>query len=202
MKLFYAPGACSLSPHIVLREVGAEFALDRVDLATKTTQAGADFRAINPKGYVPALQLDDGAVLTEGAAIVQYLADAYPEAKLAPPPGTLDRARVHEHLNFTASELHKSFSPLFSTTASDDAKQAAPAAIADRLDQLERHFADGRAYLLGDDYTVADAYLFVIAGWANHTGIGLDTWPNLKAFVGRIAARDAVKAALTAEGLG
>ena len=129
MKLYYTPGACSLSPHIVLREAGVDFELERVDLAAKTTEAGADFRAINPKGYVPALQLDDGQVLTEGAAIVQYVADSRPDARLAPPAGTLERARVQEHLNFVASELHKSFSLLFSPATSAEAKEAARAKI-------------------------------------------------------------------------
>ena len=201
MKLYYTPGACSLSPHIVLREAGVDFALERVDLGAKTTEAGADFRAINPKGYVPALQLDDGQVLTEGAAIVQYVADSRPDARLAPPPGTLERARVQEQLNFVASELHKAFSPLFSPASPAETKEAARARIRQRLDDVERMLSDGRKYLAGDHFTVADAYLFVVAGWARPTGIGLASWPHVEAFVNRVGEREAVRAALHAEGL-
>ena len=201
MKLYIKPGACSLSPHIVLREAGVDFDLEQVDLATKKTETGADFRAVNPKGYVPALELDDGAVLTEGAAIVQFIADIHPEAGLAPPAGTLERARVQEHLNFVAAELHKSFSPLFSPASSDDAKETARAKVRQRLDDVERMLADGRPYLTGETFTVADAYLFTIASWARPTGIGLDDWPHVAAFVERVGAREAVQAALRAEGL-
>lgn len=202
MKLYYSPGACSLSPHIILREVGAEFTLERVDGATKTTERGEDFRQVNPKGYVPALRLADGEVLTEGAAIVQYVADVNGATDLAPPAGTLARARVQEHLNFVASELHKAFSPLFQPTASDEAKAAAPDNVGRRFDHFERLLGDGRRYLLGDAFTVADAYLFVVSGWAVPTGIGLDRWPLLAAFTGRVRSRPAVQAALAAEGLG
>ena len=201
MKLYYTPGACSLSPHIVLREAGVDFELERVDLAAKTTEAGADFRAINPKGYVPALQLDDGQVLTEGPAIVQYVADSRPDARLAPPAGTLERARVQEHLNFVASELHKSFSPLFSPATSAEAKEAARAKIRQRFDDVERMLSDGRKFLAGDQFTVADAYLFVVAGWARPTELGLASWPHVEAFVNRVGEREAVRAALHAEGL-
>lgn len=201
MKLYYSPGACSLSPHIVLREAGVDFELERVDLRAKTTEAGADFRTINPKGYVPALQLDGGQVLTEGAAIVQYLADSRPDARLAPPPGTLERARVQEHLNFVASELHKAFSPLFSPASSVETKEAARATIRQRLDEVERVLSDGRKHLAGDQFTVADAYLFVVAGWTRPTEIGLASWPHIEAFVSRVGEREAVRAALRAEGL-
>ncbi|HEX6016014.1 MAG TPA: glutathione transferase GstA [Geminicoccaceae bacterium] len=201
MKLYYAPGACSLSPHIVLREAGLDFHLERVDLASQKTETGADYRAINPKGYVPALQLDDGQVLTEGAAIVQYLADRKPEAGLVPPAGTLERARVQEHLNFVASELHKAFSPLFSPATSTEAKDAARAKVRQRLDDVERMLADGRPFLVGDRFTVADAYLFVVAGWAKPTEIGLVAWPHVEAFVDRVGAREAVQEAMRAEGL-
>jgi glutathione S-transferase len=199
MKLYYAPGACSLSPHIVLREAGLDFDLERVDLAAKKTEAGADFREFNPKGYVPALQLDDGQVLTEGAAIVQYLADRRPEAGLLPAAGTLERARVQEHLNFVASELHKAFSPLFSPAASAEAKEAARTKVRQRLDDVERMLSDGRAFLTGDTFTVADAYLFVVAGWAKPTEIGLASWPNVEAFVNRVGEREAVREAVRAE---
>lgn len=198
MKLFYSPGACSLSPHIVLREAGLDFDLVRVD-GTKQTDAGADYLAINPMGYVPALQLDTGEVLTEGAAIVQYIADAHPDSDLAPKAGTVERARLQAHLNFTASELHKSFTPLFRADAPADAKANAPAEIARRLDHMEAQFEDGRPYLMGHRFSVADAYLFVVSGWAVPTGIGLDRWPNLKAFADRVRRRPAVQASLAAE---
>jgi glutathione S-transferase len=201
MKLYYSPGACSLSPHIILRELGISFDLERVDTATKTTESGEDFRTVNPKGYVPALRLDDGEVLTEGAAIVQYIADTKGASELAPPFGTLGRARLQEHLNFVASELHKAFSPLFRADASEEAKAAASANIGRRLDHIEHVLSDGRSYLLGDKFTVADAYLFVVSSWAIPAGIGLDRWPSLAAFVERVRSRPAVKAAMKAEGL-
>ena len=201
MKLYYTPGACSLSPHIVLREAGVDFELERVDLAAKTTESGADCRAINPKGYVPALRLDDGQVLTEGAAIVQYVADRRPDARLGAPAGTLERVRLQENLNFVASELHKAFSPLFSPAISAEAKEAARAKVRQRLDDVERMLSDGRKFLAGDQFTVADAYLFVVAGWAKPTEIGLASWPHVEAFVNRVGEREAVREALRAEGL-
>jgi glutathione S-transferase len=201
MKLFYSPGACSLSPHIVLRELGLRFELERVDAATKKTETGRDYLKTNPKGYVPALELDSGDVLTEGAAIVQFLADRNLDAELAPPAGTLQRARLQEHLNFLASELHKAFGPLFAPQAGAEAKAAAPANIGRRLDHIEAVLGDGRPYLLGERYSVADAYLFVIAGWTKPTGIGLARWPNVAAHQARVARRSAVQAAMRAEGL-
>lgn len=201
MKLFYTPGACSLSPHIVLRELGASFDLERVDLKNKVTESGTDYRTINPMGYVPALELDSGEVLTEGPAIVQYLADSNGATELAPKPGTLERARLQEHLNFVSAELHKSFSPLFVPTTTDEGKEAARANVIRRLDRLEKHFSDGREYLLGDTFTVADIHLYVVTSWSKPTGISLDDWPNVKAFWKRVRARPAVQAALEAEGL-
>lgn len=201
MKLYYSPGACSLSPHIVLRELGLNFDLDRVDQATKRTATGADYLAINPKGCVPALRLDDGEILTEGSAIIQFLADQTPAAKLAPAAGTLPRARLQEHLNFLASELHKAFGPLFNAKAPDDARRMAPANVGRLFDHFETVLADGRPYLLGESYTIADPYLFAIARWATPTGIGFAKWPRLEAFITRIGRRDAVKAALGAEGI-
>ena len=201
MKLYYSPGACSLSPHIVLRELALPFDLERVDQATKKTESGADYLAINAKGYVPALRLDDGEILTEGSAIIQFLADRTPAAKLAPASGTLPRARLQEHLNFLASELHKAFGPLFNAKASDDAKRTALANVGRLFDHVETILADGRAYLLGESYTIADPYLFAIARWAAPTGIGFAKWPHLEAFIARIGRRDAVKAALGAEGI-
>lgn len=201
MKLYYTPGACSLASHIVLREAGFEFDTEKVDLATHTTESGADYYAINPKGYVPALMLDDGQVLTEGGAIVQYLADLKPEAGLAPPPETLERARMNEQLIFIAAELHKAYGPLFLPGASEDAKAAARENVTRRLDYVERQLSDGKPYLLGQQLTVADIYMFVVAGWAEQMGIGSARWPKLSAFLERIGSREAVKAALQAEGL-
>ena len=201
MQLYYKPGACSLASHIVLRELGEPFELDRVDTAAGRTEAGADFRAINPKGYVPTLTLEDGQVLTEGAAILQYLADRKPEAGLAPAAGTLERARLQEHLNYVASELHKAFGPFFSPDITDAGRAAAESKVAARFDYLETLFADGRSYLLGDRFSVADAYLFVVSSWSKPTGIDLDRWPHLQAFVSRVAGREPVQQALRAEGL-
>ncbi|PLP56454.1 glutathione transferase GstA [Mesorhizobium loti] len=201
MKLYYSPGACSLSPHIVLRELGHDFELEKVDIRAKTTESGGDFRTITPKGYVPALQLDGGEVITEGVAIVQYLADAAGARALAPEPGTLARTRLVEHLNFISAELHKSFGPLFHAS-SDEAKEAARTKVSSRLDLLEQVFADGRDFLMGDSFSVADAYLFTIVNWAHPTGIDLAKWPRVAAFVERVAQRPAVQAAMAAEGLG
>lgn len=201
MKLFYKPGACSLATHIVLRELGVPFELDRVDRQTGLTESGQEYAKLNPKGYVPALQLDGGELLTEGAAILQYLADQHPSAKLAPPAGTLERARLQEHLNYIASELHKSFSPLFSKDNSDAVKQAATAKVEKALTLVEHHLADGRPFVLGDQLSVADTYLFTVARWTKPTGIALDRWSHLHKFVDRMAQRPTVQAALQAEGL-
>ncbi len=201
MKLYYLPGACSLASHIALREVGAAFDLERVDNATKKTEAGADFLEINPKGYVPVLTLEGGDVLTEGAAILQFIADQNPTTGLAPQAGTLERTRLQEHLSYVSSELHKSFSPLFNPASTEAEKTAAKTRVAQKLDQVEQILADGRSFLLGDQFTVADAYLFVVANWTGPTGIGLDAWPKIAAFQQRVAAREAVQAALKAEGL-
>ena len=201
MKLFYAPGACSLSPHIVLRELGLPFALEAVDLRTKTTEAGTDFKAVNPKGYVPALQLDDGEVLTEGAAIVQYLADKHAPGTLAPVAGTVERARLNGHLNFISAELHKAFGPLFNPALTPEAREAAAANLHRKLDVVEGALADGRPYLNGPSFTIADAYLFVVLSWAPKLGVDLARWPHLGAFSQRVAARSAVQAAVAAEGL-
>jgi len=201
MKLYYSPGACSLASHIVLREIGKPFALDRIDKASKKTEAGEDFLSINPKGAVPVLETAEGEVLTEGAAILQFLADANGKEVLAPRAGTMARARVQEMLNFVASELHIAFGPLFSKTSTTAEKDAAKSKIAEKFSWLERSLADGRSHLTGKDFTVADAYAFVVANWANFTGIALDKWPRLKAFMERVAARATVQAAMKAEGL-
>ena len=201
MKLFYAPGACSLSPHIVLRELGLPFALEAVDLQTKKTASGANFTNINPKGYVPALQLDDGEVLTEGAAIVQYLADKHAPGTLAPVAGTVERARVNGHLNFISAELHKAFGPLFNPALAPEAREAAIANLGRKLDVVERVLADERPYLTGPDFTVADVYLFVVLSWAPKLGVDLARWPHLGGFSQRVATRAAVLEAAAAEKL-
>ncbi|HEY9538711.1 MAG TPA: glutathione transferase GstA [Kiloniellaceae bacterium] len=201
MKLYYMPGACSLASHITLRETGAAFDLDKVDGKQKRTERGADFTAINPKGYVPVLALDDGEVLTEGAAILQYIADQHPKAGLAPAAGTLARARLQEQLNFVASELHKAYSPLFNPALPEPEKAAARERVGQKLDVMETLLSDGRSYLVGDSFSVADAYFFVVANWSGHTGIDLERWPHVAAYQQRIAARETVQAALKAEGL-
>ena len=201
MKLFYAPGACSLSPHIVLRELGLPFALEAVDLQTKRTTSGANFTDINPKGYVPALQLDDGEVLTEGAAIVQYLADKHAPGTLAPVAGTVERARVNGHLNFISAELHKAFGPLFNPALAPEAREAAIANLGRKLDVVEKVLADERPYLTGPDFTVADVYLFVVLSWAPKLGVDLAHWPHLGGFSQRVTTRAAVQEAVAAEKL-
>lgn len=200
MKLFYARGACSLSPHIVAQEAGIELSLQKVDLKTKTIASEGDFLAINPKGYVPTLQLDDGQVLTEGTAIVQYLADLKPAKGLAPAAGTLARYRLQEWLGFINSELHKTYSPLFRPDTPAEIRAERQAYLGKRYAIVEKHLA-GRSYLLGDDFTVADAYLFTVTNWAGTVKFDLTPFPNLRKFQERVAARPAVKAAMKAEGL-
>jgi glutathione S-transferase len=200
MKLYYKAGSCSLSPHIVLRELGLSFDLERVDTKAGRTATGQDFRTINPKGYVPVLQLDDGAVLTEGSAIVQYLADRKPEGQLAPPPGSLERYRVQEWLNYIATELHKGFGGPVFASASDETKQQAREAYGKKLDFLAEHLKE-RKFLLGERLTIADAYLFTVLTWSKGRGIELERWPALKQYFERVLARPAVRAAMQAEGL-
>ena len=200
MKLYYSPGACSLSPHIVLREAGLPFTPVLASTKSKKLADGSDFLAINPKGYVPVLELDDGARLTEGPAIVQYIADQVPASGLAPAAGTMERYRLMEWLNFITSELHKSFSPLFMPSI------PAPVATVFRDRLLERfRWVDaqlaGRSYLMGETFTVADAYLFTVASWCSYVGLDIASLANLQAFVARVAARPAVRAALESEGL-
>ncbi len=201
MKLYYKPGACSLASHIILRETNSDFALDQVDTENQTTASGGDFRKTNPKGYVPALELASGDVLSEGAAILQFIADQNPDAQLAPKVGTVERARLQEYLNYVASELHKGFSPLFHRNSTEQERAKAVKDVERNFAYLENLFSDDRAYLLGDKLSVADAYLFVVANWANFQNIDLQTWPNLAAFVDRVFARPATQAAMRAEGL-
>lgn len=200
MKLYFSPGACSLSPHIVARELGIDLALEKVDTRTKKLSDDRDFLKINPKGYVPALELDDGSVLTEGPTIVQYLADKKPEAKLVPANGTVERYRVQEMLGYINSEIHKTYSPLFNPKITPELRQ-------DRLDYLRKRYAvieqalAGKSYLFGEGFTVADAYLHTVTRWATFVKVDLSEFPNLLAFQKRVAARPAVQAALAAEGI-
>jgi glutathione S-transferase len=200
MKLYFAPGACSLSPHIVSRELGIPVELKKVNTKDKTIEGGGDYWKVNARGYVPALELDNGQILTEGPAIVQYLADQKPEAGLAPKPGTFERYRLQEWLNFLTSEVHKQFSPLFKPNTPDEYKKIAKENIATRFDWLDKQLA-GKDYLMGKQFTVADAYLFVLLNWTKFQNIDLAKWPNLAAFQQRVGARPKVQEALQAEGL-
>jgi glutathione S-transferase len=198
MKLYYTPGACSLNPHIMLREAGLKFDLEKVDLATHKTAKGADFYGINPKGYVPALELDNGQFLTENPAIVQYIADQKPEAKLAPANGTLERYRLQEWLGFIGTEIHKGFGPLWNPNLSEAEKKATHDKLGKRFEYVAKNL-EGKQYLLGDQFTAVDAYMFVTLQWSQYHKVDLSRWPVLKAYHERIAARPAVKAALAAE---
>ena len=200
MKLFYSPGACSLSPHIALREAGLAFELSKVDTKAKTFDGGGDFLAVNAKGYVPVLEMDDRQRLTEGPAIVQYIADRKPESGLAPKCGTMERVRLQEWLNFITSELHKGFSPLFGADTPAEYKEIARKKLGARFDWLSTQL-QGRQFLLGDRFTVADGYLFVVLNWTAHVGIDLARWPALKDYQARVAARPKVQEAMKAEGL-
>jgi glutathione S-transferase len=200
MKLYFSPGACSLSPHIVLLEAGLPFVLEKVEFKNKKTEKGTDYLTINSKGVVPALQLDDGRVLTEGPAIVQYLADLKPDSGLAPRAGTFERYQLMEILNYITSELHKAFSPLFNPEISAEAKAAAKTVVGKKFDWLTG-FLGSKTYLLGNTFTVADAYLFTVMSWSGHVGIDLKQWPVLAAYHSRIAQRPKVQQALKEEGL-
>ena len=200
MKLYFSPGACSLSPHIVSREAGIPLEYEQVDNREKKTKSGVDFWSINPKGYVPVLEIDNGQRLTEGPAIVQYLADQKPASGLMPAAGTLDRYRVQEWLNFVTSELHKSYGPIFRPTTPDEYKKISKENLGKRFDWLDKQLA-GKQYLMGDTFTVADAYLFTVLRWSPRVEIDLAKWPNVKAYVDRVAARPKVQEALKAEGL-
>ena len=200
MKLYYAPGACSLSPHIVANEAGIPLELVRVNTRTKAVHTEGDYWDVNPKGYVPALELDDGEVLTEGPAIVQYLADRKPAAALAPENGSFARVRLQEMLNYITSEIHKTYSPLFKP-------DVLPAVREERLAYLKKRYAllekqlEGRKYLFGDQFTIADAYLFVVTNWARGVKLELSEFPNLEAFQKRVGSRKSVLKAMRAEGL-
>ena len=199
MKLYYSPGACSLASHIVLEEAGATYEVERADIRAKKTASGGDFTAISPRGAVPVLVLDDGEVLTEGVAIMQYVMDSAKPGAL-PAAGSLARARLQEALNFLSSEVHKTYSPFF-RGLEGAAKEAQLALLNARLGLIEGRLADGRDYLLGAEFTPADAYLFTVTNWSKGIGHDLSAFPKLEALRGRIAARSAVQAAMKAEGM-
>jgi glutathione S-transferase len=200
MKLYYAPGACSLAPHIVAREAGLKLDLEKVDLGTRKTETGQDYLAVNPKGYVPALDVDAGHVLTEASAIIQYLAEKAPAAGLAPAHGTLERYRLLEWIGFISTELHKGFGPLWAPGVSDEVRQATVERLRQRFAFLEQSLAKG-PYLMGERFTIADAYAFTILNWTNFHKISLADYPRVRAFMDRVGARPKVREALEAEGL-
>ncbi|GGY62051.1 glutathione S-transferase [Cellvibrio zantedeschiae] len=199
MKLYFSPGACSLAPHIVLREAGLNFDLEQVNLNSHRTQGGADFYAINPKGQVPTLELEDGSRLTEGPIIAQFIADMSAEDSLLP-ESKMTRYRVTEWQNYITSELHKSFTPLFNAKLDASAKATLRSVLRKKYEWLETQLAQ-RDYLTGNEFTIADAYLFTVTGWAAHVDLSLADLPNLQAYLTRIKNRPAVKAAMQAEGL-
>ena len=200
MKLYFSPGACSLSPRIALLEAGLPFTTQKVDTKTKQLDGGGDFWAINSKGYVPTLELDNGQVLTEGPAIVQYIADQNPESGLAPKAGTMERYRLQEWLNFITSEIHKGFSPLFDPALTPEVKQIFKDKLGKRFDWLATQLT-GKQYLMGETFTVADGYLFTVLNWCQWVGIDLATWPVLADYQARVSARPKVQDAMKAEGL-
>ena len=200
MKLYYTPGACSIHPHIALCEAGIAHEIEKVDLKEKKTASGANFLAINPKGYIPALQLDNGEVLVEGVAIVQYIADQKPDSGLAPKNGTMERYRLQEWLTFISSELHKQFSPLFNATIPDDVKKFFRDKIAGRFAYIDKELA-GKDYIFGSKFSVADGYLYNMIRWARRVEMDLSGCPNVVAFEKRVEARPKVIEALKAEGL-
>lgn len=200
MKLYYAPGACSLAPHIVAREAGVAISLDKVDLRARVTESGKPFAEVNPKGYVPALGLDNGEVMTEVSALVQFLADKAPASGLLPATGTAERYKVLEWIGFVSTEIHKGFGPLWNPATPEEVRKATIDRLHQRFTYVDKALA-GRSYLMGDTFTVADAYLFTVTNWANYHKLDLSAYPNLGAFLARVAARPKVQEALQAEGL-
>jgi glutathione S-transferase len=200
MKLYYAPGACSLASHIALQESGLPYETEKVDLKVKQTAGGTDFNAINPKGYVPALILDSGETLTEGSALLAYIGELAPSARLIMPAGTMGNFRVREWLAFIGTELHKNFGPLFRPTTPEATREAALEMLRRRLGFVSDALT-GKPYLTGEQFTVADAYLYTVLRWAVPLKIDLSPWPQLTAFMTRVTARPAVQSTLTAEGL-
>lgn len=200
MQLYFSPGACSLASHITLRELGVPFDLKRADTKTKKLEDGSDYFAINSKGAVPALKLDNGQVLTEGPVIMQYVADQKGDNTLVPKNGSIERYRLQEWLNYITSEIHKSFTPLFSPLSNEAVKEYARVNLAKKFDWLETQLK-GKTFLTGSNFTIADAYLFAVVNWTNFVGIDLSKWPSLAAFQARVAARPKVQEAMDAEGL-
>jgi glutathione S-transferase len=200
MKLYYTPGACSMAVNIALHEIGRQFDMVKVDLRQHKTENGEDYYQINPKGYVPALGLDNGEVLTEDAVLLQYVADQKPEAGLAPRAGTMERYRLMEWLNFISSEIHKTLGALFNPKITPEWKDNQIALFGRRCDYLVKALGN-KPFLMGDKFTIADAYLFTILGWANYFKLDMGKWPALKEYADRIAARPAVQEAMKAEGL-
>jgi glutathione S-transferase len=200
MKLFYTPGACSHAPHILLREAGLDFTIEKVDLAAKKTETGADYKKINPHGYVPALQLKDGTVLTEVAVINQYIADRAPAKKLAPANGTPERYTLQSWLNFISSEIHKQLAPMFNPKVPEEYKTILKEKLATRFDSINAHLTK-QAFVLGETFTAPDAYLYTVLNWAKYFAIDLAKWPAIKSFMERVAARPSAQEAAKAEGL-
>ena len=200
MKLYYSPGACSLASHIVLEEIGKPYEVSKVDLRAKTTQDGEDFTKINPYGYVPSIKLDNGVILNEGVAILQYLADQSPDSNLVPANGSFERYKLQSMLTFINSELHKTIGSLFNPTLTDEAKQAVIGRIDARLNTFSEQLGDDK-FAVNNQYTVADAYLFTVTGWLKIFKIDINQWPKLAAHAAMMAGRPAVQAALKAEGL-
>lgn len=202
MKLYFSPGACSMASHIALIEAGLQFQAEKVNLKTpeKKTHSGENFLRINPKGYVPALETQTGDVLTEGAAILQYIADRAPEKELAPRAGTFERYKLQEWLTFISSEVHKSMSPLFNPKTPEAYREIAKANLGKRLDWVQEQL-QGRPFLMGQTFTVADAYLFTVLGWSKMLGLDLTKWPGLMGYVERVGSRPAVRQTMKAEGL-
>ena len=200
MKLYFSPGACSMATHIVLRETGQPFDLEKVNLATKETESGEDYTKVNPKGYVPALRLDNGEVLTEAAVTLQYVADQKPESGIVPQAGSMERYRLMELLNFISTEIHKSFGALFNPNITPAHKEHQLALIGKRCDVLSQQL-EGKQYLTGDAFSVADAYLFTVLSWSKGLNVDMTKWPTLTDYMDRVADRPAVKEAMKAEGL-
>lgn len=200
MKLYYSPGACSLAIHIALNEGGFSFEKEQVDLASKKTASGGDFTAINPNGYVPALELDNGEVLTEVAVILGYLADQVPERQLAPALGGMERYRLQEKLNFITTELHKGYGSLFHPAMPEDWKGQVKQGLGRRLGYIAAQL-EGKSYLMGDNFSIADAYLYTVLSWSGLLKVDLSPWPILGNYAQRVAERPAVQAAMQAEGL-
>jgi glutathione S-transferase len=200
MKLYYSPGACSMAPHIVAREAGYQLDLEKVDIPSKKTAGGEDFWHINPKGYVPALKLDNGQVLTEVGVIIQYMADQKPESGLVPKAGTMERYHLMEAVNFAATEIHKQIGALFNPKMTPEMKEVQLGVIERRFNALEKAL-EGKQYVMGEKFSVADAYLFTVLNWTGMHKIDLGKWPNIKGFMARVAARPKVQETLKAEGL-